>query len=197
MCPHCAHHILQSWLERQITNICPLLVGHTASQGIVPSFWKAAFGLPHHTSTQSGSRDKLRTWVDPKSGYRQPQEIGTRKAVTLLLSMQIPVTPYSLLGMTGGPKSTLTLTLGPEECHCYAPSCRQYAPLVPKASSPQWEAWPHYQLNSGGCGIIYSSNPCDSSLRKKNEPCQVWDSPEKWLCLVHMTLNLSLPPFGD
>lgn len=70
-------------------------------------------------------------------------------------------------------------------------------PPMTEASSPQWECWPYYQMNSGGCGIIYPSISCDFSLRKQNESCQVWDSPEKWLCLVHLTLNSSLPPFGD
>lgn len=71
----------------------------------------------------------------------------------------------------------------------------KYTPPMMNASPPWQTFWPHYQMNSGGCGIIYSSTPCDFSLRKQNESCQVWDSPEKWLCLVHMTLNSSLPPF--
>lgn len=54
-----------------------------------------------------------------------------------------------------------------------------------KASSPRCECWPHSLVNSGGCGIIYSSTPCDFSLRKQNESWQVWDSPEKWLFATH------------
>lgn len=60
MCLHCVHRILQSWLERQVTNICPLCIGHTAS-----SSQKPEFGIPHHT--WSGSRNRLWTWVIAKS----------------------------------------------------------------------------------------------------------------------------------
>lgn len=67
----CVHHILQSWLKKQVTNICPLHIGHTAS-----SSQKAAFGIPHHTSTWSGSRDGLWTWVITKSDTDNPKRHG-------------------------------------------------------------------------------------------------------------------------
>lgn len=182
VCPLCVHHTLQSGLERQVTDICPLRIGHTAS-----SSWKLPLGYP---ITQEHG-------VVPGTGC----ELGPLPNQTQTTSEDTDSEDYHPPTSPVNPSDSLQ-SFGKDLIDWKKPISSKYllwkhTPPMTKASSPQWECRPYYQINSGGCGIIYSSTPRDFFLRKQNESCQVWDSPEKWLCLVHMTLNSSLPPFGD
>lgn len=128
-----------------------------------------------HRQTVNLNCCQIRVW------FQQPQETGTMNAV-IVLSLWISVTSLQSFGKHPVERTVplqwlwdqrrVTVTVSP--CLLW-----QYTPPVTKASS-QWQVWPCYRLYSGGWGIIYSSKPCDSSLRKQNESCQTWDSPCVW-----------------